>query len=187
MKQGEHICHLSWSVNCGFVHNGNLSERGRAWTPTPSPARADFSIMMECGVQRGSDTSASACCTYGKPEFESRLGTPEEALYRAEAMRIPREYIFINIVLYVCSINVKINQKSGSVPPNLINRLLPLCAVYSVEKTTSAHSLLLLCTELKFLNILQGLGTEQEQGYRTGPPGFIGWRNSFLGIDSWAP
>ncbi len=24
------------------------------------------------------------------------------------------------------------------------------------------------------------------QGYRTGPPGYIGWRNSFLGIDSWA-
>ncbi len=24
-------------------------------------------------------------------------------------------------------------------------------------------------------------------GYRTGPPGYIGWRNSFLGIDSWAP
>jgi len=22
---------------------------------------------------------------------------------------------------------------------------------------------------------------------RTGPPGYIGWRNSFLGIDSWAP
>jgi hypothetical protein len=24
-------------------------------------------------------------------------------------------------------------------------------------------------------------------GYRTGPPGYIGWRNSFFGIDSWAP
>ncbi len=24
-------------------------------------------------------------------------------------------------------------------------------------------------------------------GYRTGPPGYIGWRYSFLGIDSWAP
>jgi hypothetical protein len=23
--------------------------------------------------------------------------------------------------------------------------------------------------------------------WRTGPPGYIGWRNSFLGIDSWAP
>ncbi len=22
---------------------------------------------------------------------------------------------------------------------------------------------------------------------RTGPPGYIGWRNRFLGIDSWAP
>jgi hypothetical protein len=24
-------------------------------------------------------------------------------------------------------------------------------------------------------------------GYRTGPPGYIGWRKSFLGIDSSAP
>ncbi len=27
----------------------------------------------------------------------------------------------------------------------------------------------------------------EEEGYRTGPPGYIGWRNSFLGIDSGAP
>ncbi len=31
--------------------------------------------------------------------------------------------------------------------------------------------------ELEFLKNLWGLGTEQEQGYRTGPPGYIGWRN----------
>jgi hypothetical protein len=24
-------------------------------------------------------------------------------------------------------------------------------------------------------------------GFRSGPPGYIGWRNSFLGINSWAP
>jgi hypothetical protein len=42
-------------------------------------------------------------------------------------------------------------------------------------------------TELKFLKSLWGLGTEEEKGYRTGPPGYIGRRNSFLGIDSWAP
>ncbi len=41
--------------------------------------------------------------------------------------------------------------------------------------------------ELEFLNSLWGLGTEQEQGYRTGPPDYISWRNSFLVIDSWAP
>jgi hypothetical protein len=34
---------------------------------------------------------------------------------------------------------------------------------------------------------LWGLGTGEEEGYRTGPPGYIGWRNSFLGIDSGAP
>ncbi len=41
--------------------------------------------------------------------------------------------------------------------------------------------------ELEFLQSLWGLGTEEEEGYRTGPPGYIGWRNSFLEIDSGAP
>jgi hypothetical protein len=41
--------------------------------------------------------------------------------------------------------------------------------------------------ELEFLKSLWGLGTEEEQGFRTGPPGYIRWRNSFLGIDSGAP
>ncbi len=42
-------------------------------------------------------------------------------------------------------------------------------------------------TELEFLKSLWGLGTEEEEGYSTGLPGYIGWRNSFLGIDSGAP
>jgi hypothetical protein len=42
-------------------------------------------------------------------------------------------------------------------------------------------------TELEFLKSQWGLGTKEEEGYRTGPPGYIGWRNSFLGIDSGAP
>ncbi len=41
--------------------------------------------------------------------------------------------------------------------------------------------------ELEFLKSLWGLGTEEEEGYRTGPPGYIVQRNSFLGIDSGAP
>ncbi len=41
--------------------------------------------------------------------------------------------------------------------------------------------------ELDFLKRLWGLVTEEEEGFRTGPPGNIGWRNSFLGIDSGAP
>ncbi len=41
--------------------------------------------------------------------------------------------------------------------------------------------------ELEFLKSVWGLGTDEEEGYRTGPPGYIGWRNSFLGIDSGAP
>jgi hypothetical protein len=32
-----------------------------------------------------------------------------------------------------------------------------------------------------------GTRTEEEEGYRTGPPGYIGWQNQFLGIDSGAP
>ncbi len=39
-------------------------------------------------------------------------------------------------------------------------------------------------TELEFLKSLWGLGTEEEEGCHTGPPGYIGWRNSFHGIDS---
>jgi hypothetical protein len=42
-------------------------------------------------------------------------------------------------------------------------------------------------SELEFLKSLWGLGNEEEEGYRTGPPGYIVWRNSFLGIDSGAP
>jgi hypothetical protein len=41
--------------------------------------------------------------------------------------------------------------------------------------------------ELEFLKSLWGLGTEEEEGYRTGPPGYICWRNLFLGIDSGVP
>ncbi len=39
---------------------------------------------------------------------------------------------------------------------------------------------------LKILIDLWELGTEQEQGYRTGPPGYTAWGNWFVGIDSWA-
>jgi hypothetical protein len=42
-------------------------------------------------------------------------------------------------------------------------------------------------TELEFLKSLLGLGTKEKEGYRNGPPGYIGWWNSFLGIDSGAP
>ncbi len=37
------------------------------------------------------------------------------------------------------------------------------------------------------LNNLWGRGTEYELGCRIGPPRYIGWRNWFLGTDSWAP
>jgi hypothetical protein len=40
-------------------------------------------------VRRNSDSITSASCKAG-PQFESRLGTPVEIFYRAEAMRISR-------------------------------------------------------------------------------------------------
>ncbi len=36
-------------------------------------------------------------------------------------------------------------------------------------------------------NNLLGPGTKQKQGSHAGPPGYIGQRNRFLGIDFWAP
>ncbi len=43
-------------------------------------------------------------------------------------------------------------------------------------------------------SINSGTGIDSQPGgpvrypiCRTGPPGFIGWRNRFLGTDSWAP
>ncbi len=59
---------------------------------------------------------------------------------------------------------------------------LQLCVLCGV-----ASSYILHLSELEFLKRLWGLGTGEEEGYRTGPPGYIGWRNSFLGIDSGAP
>ncbi len=44
--------------------------------------------------------------------------------------------------------------------------------------------------ELEFLKNLWGLGKAQSRNrviVYTGPPGYIGWRNSFPGVDSWAP
>jgi hypothetical protein len=41
--------------------------------------------------------------------------------------------------------------------------------------------------KLKISKSPWGLGTEKEKGYCTCPPGYIGLRNSFLGIDFWVP
>jgi hypothetical protein len=48
--------------------------------------------------------------------------------------------------------------------------------------------------ESVFVDLLRRPGIDSQPGgpvrnpiYRTGPPGYIGWRNRFLGIDSWAP
>ncbi len=47
MKQGLCIYPLSWSVHCNFTGEGKCNERARACTP-PSPAWANFTLMMEC-------------------------------------------------------------------------------------------------------------------------------------------
>ncbi len=67
-------------------------------------------------MQIGSDSSDGGLrqwrvvLLYSRPEFESRLGTPEEALNRAETIRRSRveldEY-YIKKILYVCTVNVK--------------------------------------------------------------------------------
>ncbi len=48
-------------------------------------------------------------------------------------------------------------------------------------------------TEPVFVDLLRRPGIDSQPGgpvrnpiCRTGPPGYIGWRNRFLGIDSWA-
>jgi hypothetical protein len=67
------------------------------------------------------------------------------------------------------------------------DRPLPLAtalniAIQIIDSLGNANN-----TRAGFLKSLWGLETEEEEGYRTGPPGYIGWRNSCLGIDSWAP
>jgi hypothetical protein len=49
-------------------------------------------------------------------------------------------------------------------------------------------------TEPVFVDLLRGPGIDSQPGgpvrnpiCRTGPPGYTGWRNRFLGIDAWAP
>jgi hypothetical protein len=51
-----------------------------------------------------------------------------------------------------------------------------------------------MCTEAVFVDLLRGPGIDSRPGgpvrnpiCRTGQPGYIGWRNRFLGIDAWAP
>jgi hypothetical protein len=61
-------------------------------------------------VRRGSDSSPSALL-YGRPKFESRLGTPEEALYRAEAMRITRVVRYSMSSLYKYCISARLMLK----------------------------------------------------------------------------
>ncbi len=59
-------------------------------------------VAQRCGVALGCGVAKDAVwlrlwrigLLYGRPEFESRLGTPEEDLYRADAMRITRVVLY---------------------------------------------------------------------------------------------
>ncbi len=51
MKQGKCIWPLSWSVHCNFNGDG----KGGGCPPPPSPAWANFTLMIEC-------TPESDCC-----------------------------------------------------------------------------------------------------------------------------
>jgi hypothetical protein len=78
----------------------------------------------------------------GRPEFKSRLGTPDKALCLAEAMRITRVYLTLRVVniniLNICSITVTIKKKRGSMPPNpLTNKKLKFSFFHPLEKLSS--------------------------------------------------
>ncbi len=65
------------------------------------------------------------------------------------------------------------------------------CARGKIWPAAGSRPFAISSTRAGMLNSLWGgggglVGTEEEQDYCTGPPGYIGWRNSFLGIDFWA-
>jgi hypothetical protein len=64
MKQDKCVCPLSWSVHCNFTGDGKCNERGWACTPPPSPAWANFTLMIECTPESSSCYSVYSviCC-----------------------------------------------------------------------------------------------------------------------------
>jgi hypothetical protein len=92
-------------------------------------------------------------------------------------------FLFIFIFIYFhCTLFAKSRKCRG-----LEGRSPNFTGMYILPMSNNTAASLRLQLELEFLKSLWGLGTEEEEGYRTGPPGYIGWRNSFLGIDSGAP
>ncbi len=77
--------------------------------------------------------------------------------------------------------NLKEASKAGIIAPFLYLLVVKtnIKVIFPEYKKASMAILV-----LEFYNNLWGLGTELEKGCRTGPPGYIGWRNRFLGIDS---
>jgi hypothetical protein len=66
----------------------------------------------------------------------------------------------------------------------LTSGFIPLLAVTwdTHDKDKEKYLLLNEIPDLEFLKSLCGLRTDEELDYRTGPPGYIGWRNSFLDV-----
>ena len=48
LKQGYCVCPLSWSVHCNFTGDGKCNKMGVGVHSTPSPARANFTLITEC-------------------------------------------------------------------------------------------------------------------------------------------
>ncbi len=56
-NSGYCVCPLSWSVHCNFTGYGSCNERGWGVHPPPSPARANFTLMIECTPESSSHYS----------------------------------------------------------------------------------------------------------------------------------
>jgi hypothetical protein len=70
-------------------------------------------------VQRSSDNSALAGLLYGRPEFQSWLGTPGGPSTERGAMR--KQEWTIDVWMYECIVrkNIENKQKEWLMPPNL--------------------------------------------------------------------
>ena len=77
MKKGLCVCPLSWSGHCNFTGDSKCNERGWACTPPPSPAWANFTLMIECTPESSrcySVYSVSLPIEAARPHVDSSAG-----------------------------------------------------------------------------------------------------------------
>ncbi len=91
MKQGQCICQLSWSVHCNFTGDGKCS-KGVGVHPPPSPAWANFTLMIEC-------TPESDCCYSVYP-----VGPTTEIVVYAPAERAEKLLLFPLHPVLLCGV-----------------------------------------------------------------------------------